>query len=525
MRWVIRQAAGGIGVIVLASMAVFYFAAQQSPESEDWLRDYLSWPGHLTDPAGPGWLGDLGPRWSWILPPAAVTFAMAGGMYTLTFLLVPVVPGYALAQGRARFSSSRSAIACILALAALPWLTATVTASYSVDLLALRVAMLALTLLPAAVRWMRIEAIKVNDTLDITGRPPLHFGVFVAAAVVVEAATPAGTGAWRVLFAAGGPERLATGVLLLGGAAVVFQAYISAPSVWTLQRYEARGYVRIRRIRYSPVPEGPASVWSRLRHDTRFRTGLIIIVVVVLTALYVRAWSPGGPNDIFNAAEAEPPSSSHWLGLDYLGRDRLTRLASAAGGSTIVALIAVTIATGLGAAMVAAPGMGRPSLRTARRFITTALAVPVVVWLVAPPYSSSGSATSRLALGLAIGLVGMAIAERQLSAARRPWRQAVGPLVGTATTVAAGALAIEFAATMLWMISMNARTPTLGSFVRDLIQEAETARRVGGPPGVQTLTDAPWVWFPPAVLSLILIAALSAMALAALDSRSPQPTQ
>ncbi len=93
---------------------------------------------------------------------------------------------------------------------------------------------------------------------------------------------------------------------------------------------------------------GP-SPWGRvLRRFVRSgpaMTGLVIVVLLVLTALFASVLAPYGQGPDF-----EPdlgPTAKHWLGTNSIGRDLLTRLIYGAQSSMFVAFLVVTIATSI----------------------------------------------------------------------------------------------------------------------------------------------------------------------------------
>lgn len=99
------------------------------------------------------------------------------------------------------------------------------------------------------------------------------------------------------------------------------------------------------------IPSRPWWIYF-LRHRAA-TVSVIFIVVILITALlgpalYVRLSSSdlqqirNGIYQNYDAINA-PPSSDHWLGADYLGRDTLTRLLLAIRVSLLVALVVETI--------------------------------------------------------------------------------------------------------------------------------------------------------------------------------------
>lgn len=86
-----------------------------------------------------------------------------------------------------------------------------------------------------------------------------------------------------------------------------------------------------------------SQMWSTLAKSRSALVGLLIIVVVILVAILAPALAPYDPLDTNLRARLEPPSLSHLLGTDQLGRDIFSRLLYGARLSLLLALGAVAI--------------------------------------------------------------------------------------------------------------------------------------------------------------------------------------
>jgi peptide/nickel transport system permease protein len=73
--------------------------------------------------------------------------------------------------------------------------------------------------------------------------------------------------------------------------------------------------------------------------------GLILVLIVVMTAVFAPWLAPYDPNQIMIGPRMGGPSWAHWMGTDHLGRDLLSRVIA---GGRIAMLVAVAT---LGAAM------------------------------------------------------------------------------------------------------------------------------------------------------------------------------
>ena len=77
-------------------------------------------------------------------------------------------------------------------------------------------------------------------------------------------------------------------------------------------------------------------------------TGLVIVTVLILLAIFAPILSKYDPVLIDPAVRNQPPSAEHLLGTDRLGRDVLTRLMYGGRVSILVGLASALLATGLG---------------------------------------------------------------------------------------------------------------------------------------------------------------------------------
>ena len=103
----------------------------------------------------------------------------------------------------------------------------------------------------------------------------------------------------------------------------------------------------------------------RFVHDRVAMTGLVVIVLVVITAVFAPWIWPQSPIAQHLNSLNQTPSSAHWLGTDDLGRDVLSRLIQGARVSMQVCLGVVLLADRRRAA-------DRPDLRLPRRHGSTA---------------------------------------------------------------------------------------------------------------------------------------------------------
>jgi len=76
--------------------------------------------------------------------------------------------------------------------------------------------------------------------------------------------------------------------------------------------------------------------------------GLVVIAIVILTAIFAPLLAPYDPYQQDLSQSLAPPSQSHLLGTDTIGRDTLSRIIYGSQTSLIVGLVAICISSSLG---------------------------------------------------------------------------------------------------------------------------------------------------------------------------------
>lgn len=109
----------------------------------------------------------------------------------------------------------------------------------------------------------------------------------------------------------------------------------------------------------SEIKELPSPGRLALRRFMKHKlavVGLVVLVLIVLSALFAPWLTPWEPNQVDLRARSQPPSSDHWLGTDRTGRDVLTRTLYAGRISLMVGVVAVMISVVIGAVLGAIAG-------------------------------------------------------------------------------------------------------------------------------------------------------------------------
>jgi peptide/nickel transport system permease protein len=90
------------------------------------------------------------------------------------------------------------------------------------------------------------------------------------------------------------------------------------------------------------------SFWRRALRHRSFVLGSALCLVVLGAALLSLVWTPWSAYDLDISSKLKPPSASHWLGTDVLGRDIVSLLLVGARATILVGIIAVGIGLSFG---------------------------------------------------------------------------------------------------------------------------------------------------------------------------------
>ncbi len=117
--------------------------------------------------------------------------------------------------------------------------------------------------------------------------------------------------------------------------------------------------------------------------ETALGIGATVLVVLGLMALFVPSLSPYVYDEIDLGAIKQPPTKSHWMGTDELGRDLGTRVMVGARISLAIGLAGALVATVLGAGVGALAGyFGGWVDSVAMRVVDMLLSVPILPVLI-----------------------------------------------------------------------------------------------------------------------------------------------
>ncbi len=96
--------------------------------------------------------------------------------------------------------------------------------------------------------------------------------------------------------------------------------------------------------------------WARFSKNPLALTGIIIVLILILVAIFAPWLAPYNPLKIDTYHILEPPCAAHWFGTDALGRDCLSRIIYGARISLMVGFVAVGLSTAVGTILGAIAG-------------------------------------------------------------------------------------------------------------------------------------------------------------------------
>lgn len=124
--------------------------------------------------------------------------------------------------------------------------------------------------------------------------------------------------------------------------------------------------------------------WNRFRKNPLSVTGLVIILILAMVALFAPFIAPYRPTAINVYNVLSPPDTAHLFGTDELGRDVLSRMIWGSRASLKVGFIAVGIAITIGTILGSVAGFyGGMTDSLLMRFVDIMLAFPTFFLILA----------------------------------------------------------------------------------------------------------------------------------------------
>jgi peptide/nickel transport system permease protein len=264
-------------------------------------------------------------------------------------------------------------------------------------------------------------------------------------------------------------------------------------------------------------PKSDSPTRRAIRRFRRHRLAMIALVVfgvICLSAIFAPVIERYPPNAISLRDKFQPPSSEHWLGTDRLGRDIWSRTVNGGRVSLAVGLSAALIATSIGMFFGAISGYygGWSDMLVMRGTDVFLTFPPIIIMLAVAAFVGqsivnviliigllSWPTTARLVRGqvLSVREEQFVLASRSLGARNRRLinlhvlPNTFAPLLAEVTFAVGAAILTEAGLSFLGL-GVPLPTPSWGNMI-------ETAR------SLDILQNGPWMWVPPAVMTLLTI--------------------
>lgn len=260
----------------------------------------------------------------------------------------------------------------------------------------------------------------------------------------------------------------------------------------------------------------PGRVMRRFLSDRVGVTSLVVLMVLVLVGVLSRFWTPMDPTSQELLNRLEGPSSAYWLGTDNIGRDILSRLMGATWTALTSSALAVGLAVVVGVPLGLLAGYAGGFLDgLLNRMSDVLMSLPPLLFAVAIVGALGPSLTNAM---IAIGVLLMPrffrltrISTREVKnedyveAARASGTSTVrilgrhvlpniaSPLLIQISFGAAVAIVSESG---LSFLGLGAQAPTAswGSMVKE---------------GFDRLAESSWSMYPPAIMIVVTVLALS----------------
>ena len=255
------------------------------------------------------------------------------------------------------------------------------------------------------------------------------------------------------------------------------------------------------------------SLVRRLAEDSRSSLGMLLVALLVVAAIFGPMLVPYGPDATDFMATLAPPSSSHWLGTDDLGRDVLSRILAGARVSLLVGFLSVGGAVLVGLPIGLAAGyFGRKTDAVLMRCMDVLLAFPGIL-LALGITAALGASLSNTIIAIAVintpTIARVARAQTMLISSldyvkanralgfghitimlRSILPNAMSPVLVQASLLLASSIITESYLSFLGL-GVQPPTPTWGTMLRD---------------AVSFIDQADWLaWFPGAAIFLTVL--------------------
>lgn len=157
--------------------------------------------------------------------------------------------------------------------------------------------------------------------------------------------------------------------------------------------------------------------WDRLRRNPSAIIGAVLVLAFVTVALLAPWLAPYSPTATPGQGTVTPttipgPSAEHWMGLDNLGRDELSRVIYGARQSLVIGVVSLLLgaASGIAVGLIAGTFGGRVD-SVVMRLMDIMLSVPGILFAIGVAAALGQSLTSVM---IAIAVINLPIFARML---------------------------------------------------------------------------------------------------------------
>jgi peptide/nickel transport system permease protein len=171
------------------------------------------------------------------------------------------------------------------------------------------------------------------------------------------------------------------------------------------------------------IESAPSGLWSdawyRLKRNPAAIFGFAVLVILVIVAIFAPVLAPHGPRDqnlsLLRQGCCPGPSSGHFLGVDELGRDELSRIIFGTRFSLLIGVVSVSVGFFFGSVLGAVSGFFGGVVDSVIMRITD-------IWLTIPGFLMAIGIVAMLGPGLtqimiAIGVINVPLFARLLRGA------------------------------------------------------------------------------------------------------------
>lgn len=136
--------------------------------------------------------------------------------------------------------------------------------------------------------------------------------------------------------------------------------------------------------RQAAEPHALWMFWRQLRGEPLGLIGILLVLILVLSAVFAPWIVPYDPNQILVGTQLSPPSWAHWMGTDQLGRDILSRVIMGGRVALLVAIASLSAALTIGLALGLIAGFGPRWLDNGLLLLFDAVrSFPVIIFALA----------------------------------------------------------------------------------------------------------------------------------------------